>query len=203
MTVGESEAPVRRTHALPAVLVTALVTALAALLAACGTAPGPAPAAPATSPAPASPAAPTGGAVPRCTTAELTGSLGTPDGAAGSTYRPLLLTNTGTRTCELRGFPGVSYVTGDDGQQVGPAAQEEGERGPQVELAPGEAASATVRFVNVGNFDEAACVPVPVRGLRVYPPGDTASLFVPAEGTGCSGTPPQPQLTVTTVTAAS
>ena len=33
-----------------------------------------------------------------------------------------LLTNTGGRTCELRGFPGVSYVAGDDGHQVGPAA---------------------------------------------------------------------------------
>jgi L-glyceraldehyde 3-phosphate reductase len=30
----------------------------------------------------------------------------------------------------------------------------------------------------------------PVRGLRVYPPGDTAALFVPVEGTGCAGTPP-------------
>ena len=183
---------------------------LTAALAACGTqapagsgatTPGPTSAAPAST-ATASPATSTAAAVPRCTTAELSGSLGTPDGAAGSTYRPLLLTNTGDRTCELRGFPGVSYVTGNDGQQVGPAAQEEGARGGQVVLAPGKAASATVRFVNVGNFDEAACVPVAVRGLRVYPPGDTASLFVAAEGTGCSATPPQPQLTVTTVTVA-
>ena len=51
------------------------------------------------------------------------------------------------------------------------------------------------------NCDATACLPTPVRGLRVYPPGDTASLFVPTAGTGCAGTPPGPQLTVRTVTA--
>lgn len=182
-----------------------LLVPLVVLLAACGGAP--APAAPTADPAPTArattgPATPTGSAVARCTTAVLSGSLGPAEGAAGSTYRPLLLTNTGTAACELRGFPGVSYVTGDDGEQVGPAATESGERGPQVVLEPGTAASATVQFVDVANFDAAACAPVPVRGLRVYPPGDTAALFVAADGTGCSATPPGPQLSVTTVTPA-
>ena len=48
-----------------------------------------------------------------------------------------MLTNTGRRTCELRGFPGVSYVAGDDGHQVGPAAAMDGPRGGEVRLAPG------------------------------------------------------------------
>jgi hypothetical protein len=141
------------------------------------------------------------GGTPRCTTAELRATLGDPEGAAGSVHRPLVFTNTGGRPCELRGFPGVSYVTGDDGHQVGPAAQESGERGGEVVLAPGGQAAAPVQFVQVANFDAAACRPTPVRGLRVYPPGDTASLFVAAEGTGCAGTPPGPQLSVRTVAA--
>jgi Protein of unknown function (DUF4232) len=141
------------------------------------------------------------GAVPRCTTAELRATLGDGDAGAGSTYRPLLFTNTGGRTCELRGFPGVSYVTGDGGEQVGPAAAESGQRGDQVVLRPGGQAAAVVQFVQVANFDAAVCRPTPVRGLRVYPPGDTAALFVPAEGTGCAGTPPGQQLSVQTVTA--
>ena len=140
-------------------------------------------------------------APPRCTTAELTGSLSGGEGAAGSAYRTLVLTNTGARTCELTGFPGVSYVTGDQGQQVGPAAAMAGERGGPVRLDVGGSAGAQVRFVNVGNYDPAACVPTPVRGVRVYPPGDTASLYVPLETTGCAGTPPGDQLTVTTLTA--
>lgn len=153
-------------------------------------------------PAAATPAVttPAPGGVPRCTTAELRGTLGTGDAGAGSVFRPLLLTNTGTRTCELVGYPGVSYVAGDDGHQVGPAAEMDGPRTAQVDLAPGKAAVAQVRMVNVRNFDEAACRPVAVRGLRVYPPGDTASLFVPFDGgEGCSVNPPQPQLFVQAV----
>jgi hypothetical protein len=156
--------------------------------------------APALSPEPASPAQPAGNPE-RCTTAELTGSLGPGEGAAGSVYRTLLLTNTGGRACELTGFPGVSYVTGDGGQQVGPAARLSGERGGPVRLAAGASAGAELKLVNVANFDAAACRPTPVRGLRVYPPGDTAALFVPAEGTGCAGTPPGDQLSVQTLTA--
>jgi hypothetical protein len=109
-------------------------------------------------------------------------------------YRPLLLTNTGDRSCELTGFPGVSYVTGDSGEQVGPAAAMNGERGGRVPLAVGQAATAQLRMVDVGNFDVEVCRPTPVRGLRIYPPGDTASLFVPLETTGCAGTPPGDQI---------
>ncbi|MEJ3651706.1 DUF4232 domain-containing protein [Actinomycetes bacterium KLBMP 9759] len=148
-------------------------------------------------PAPAEPAQT--GNPQRCTTAELAGSLGGGDAAAGSTYRALLLTNKGTRTCELRGYPGVSYVAGDDGHQVGPAAAMDGPRGGEVFIKPGQAVAAQLRLVNVLNYDEAACKPVPVRGLRVYPPGDTASLYIPMEGTGCSATPPGDQLSVQTV----
>jgi hypothetical protein len=137
----------------------------------------------------------------RCTTAELTGSLVGGEGAAGTVHRTLVLTNTGARACELRGFPGVSYVAGEDGHQVGPAAEMVGERGAQVRLAVGDSAGTDVGLVQVGNFDPALCRPEPVRGLRVYPPGDTASLFVPADGTGCAGTPPGPQLTVATLAA--
>jgi Protein of unknown function (DUF4232) len=137
----------------------------------------------------------------RCTTSELSASLGQGDAGAGSVFRPLIFTNTGSRTCELRGFPGVSYVAGDDGHQVGPAADMSGERGPQVPIPPGGTAVAQLRLVNALSFDEAVCKPTPVRGLRIYPPGDTASLFVPMDGTGCAGTPPGPQLFVQTIMA--
>jgi Protein of unknown function (DUF4232) len=144
---------------------------------------------------------PAGGGLPRCTTGELSVGLGPGEGAAGSVYRDLIFTNTGSRTCELRGFPGVSYVTGDDGHQVGPAAVMQGERGGQVPIPPGRTAVTPLQLVNVQNFDSGVCRPTPVRGLRVYPPGDTAALFVPMDGTGCAGTPPGPQLSVQTMRA--
>jgi hypothetical protein len=132
-------------------------------------------------------------------TSELKGSLGQEEGAAGSVFAPLVLTNVGSRTCELRGFPGVSYVAGDDGHQVGPAAAMSGSRGAEVVLKPGAAATAPLQLVNVANFDAAACSPTPVRGLRVYPPGDTTSLYVERPGTGCAITPPGNQLSVQTL----
>jgi hypothetical protein len=55
----------------------------------------------------------------------------------------------------------------------------------------------------VANFDAAVCQPTPVRGLRVYPPGDTTSLYVERAGTGCAGTPPGNQLSVQTLQPAS
>jgi uncharacterized protein DUF4232 len=164
----------------------------------------PVPKPPHASPPAAPPAAPAGGgsaALPRCTSAQLGVTLGPAEGAAGSVHRPLVFTNTGGRACELRGFCGVSYVAGDDGHQVGPAAQRVGERGGQVRIDPGASAAAALQLVQVGAFDPAACRPTAVRGLRVYPPGEKAALFVPAEGTGCAGTPSGPQLTVRTVAA--
>ncbi len=143
---------------------------------------------------------PDGASPPRCTTGELAVALGEGSAAAGSVFRPLIFTNTGSRTCELRGFPGVSYVAGDDGHQVGPTAAMSGELGGQVPIPPGGTAKAQLQLVNVQNYDPAACHPVPVRGLRVYPPEDTAALFVPVEGTGCSTTPPGNQLSVQTIT---
>ena len=149
------------------------------------------------------PVAPTSpGGVPNCGADELRGSLGPAEGAAGSVYVPLVLTNVGGRTCELRGFPGVSYVAGDDGHQVGPAAAMSGPRGGEVVLRPGAAAAAQLQLVNVANFDAAVCRPTPVRGLRVYPPGDTTSLYVERAGTGCAGAPPGNQLSVQTLTPA-
>jgi hypothetical protein len=38
-----------------------------------------------------------------------------------------------------------------------------------------------------------------VRGIRVYPPHEYDSMFVPAPGTGCAATPPGNQLTVQTI----
>lgn len=126
----------------------------------------------------------------RCTTSELTITLGQAGGAAGSNYYPLIFTNTGSRECTLQGFPGVSYVTGDSGKQVGGAASRQGDKGPVVTLSPGASASAQLQEVNVQNFPADVCKPVSTRGLRVYPPGETHAAFVPQpNGLGCQADP--------------
>ncbi|MFC5290629.1 DUF4232 domain-containing protein [Actinokineospora guangxiensis] len=153
-----------------------------------------------TSPAPTATGDPTEAAAPTdCKAAELSLAVKDESGAAGTVYRNLVFTNKGKRTCTMQGFPGVSYVAGDDGHQVGPAAYRDGTKGAAVTLKPGGAAVAPVGFVNVRNYDSAVCKPTEVRGLRVYPPHDTASMFVAVTGLGCAGNPPGNQLVVKTV----
>jgi len=91
--------------------------------------------------------------------------------------------NTGSASCTLDGYPGVSWVAGDDGHQVGAAAQRQTDNSGSAEqtitLAPGALASAPLNIVDASVIPPTECKPVPVRGLRVYPPGQTAALFLP------------------------
>jgi hypothetical protein len=152
-----------------------------------------------TSQAQAQPPAPSAAVSDECKVADLNVRLGGGDAAAGTSYRALVFTNKGGRTCTMQGFPGVSFVAGDDGHQVGPAAYRTGDKGAVVTLKPGDSAFADVGFVQVANYDPAACKPTEVRGLRIYPPHDYDSMFLPNPGTGCAGTPPGNQLTIATV----
>ncbi len=145
------------------------------------------------------PPTPASGSSTECKVADLKLSFGGGDAAAGTAYRALVFTNKGSRTCTIQGFPGVSYVAGEDGHQVGPAAYRTGKKGPAVTLKPGGSAYADIGFVQVRNFDPAVCKPTDVRGLRIYPPHEYNSMFIAAPGTGCAGTPPGNQLTVATV----
>lgn len=107
------------------------------------------------------------------------------EGAAGSVVRTLTFTNSGKRTCTLDGHPGVSFVAGDDGHQVGAAARADGPVS-RVRLAPGATATAALRIANEENYPAATCRPTPVRGFRVYPPDSRAAAFVSAPGTACA-----------------
>lgn len=122
-----------------------------------------------------------------CERDDLKLSLSYQGSGAGSEYQALVLTNDGDRSCVVRGFPGVSYIAGEDGHQVGAAAFRTGSKGPAVELSPGQRASALLKLANVANFDAASCEPTAARGLRVYPPHAYDSVFVPmTDATGCA-----------------
>ncbi|MCG3749335.1 MULTISPECIES: DUF4232 domain-containing protein [Amycolatopsis] len=160
-------------------------------------------------PSSASSSAPSGGTAPAekppadnglCKAGDVSLSLGGGDAGAGSEYRPLLIKNTSSTPCTIQGFPGVSYVGGENGTQIGQAAERDGTKGAPVKLAPGQTAAADLQFAQVRNFDPGVCKPTPVKGLRVYLPQETASKFVPLDGLGCAGTNiPGKQLGVKTV----
>ncbi|MGH3440407.1 MAG: DUF4232 domain-containing protein [Sciscionella sp.] len=122
-----------------------------------------------------------------CQTGHLKVSLGKGTAGAGHGYAPIEFTNAGSQACTIVAWPGVSYVAGDDGHQVGAAATREGGRGTVTTLRPGETASAALDRVEVRNFAESDCHLTAVRGLRIYPPHNTASVFLPLSGAhGCA-----------------
>jgi hypothetical protein len=149
--------------------------------------PAPAPTAPAGTPA-ERPSGRGGGGTPRCHTADLTVTTGTDDagGAAGSYGEFLVFTNRSRHTCTLYGYPGVSFVAGDRGIQVNvPFTRTEGTKST-VRLAAGGMAHALIVLVRYENYPSDACKPVAIRGYRVYPPDETAAVFVSAPQKACS-----------------
>jgi hypothetical protein len=109
-------------------------------------------------------------------------------GAAGSQGSFLIFTNTSKTTCTLYGYPGVSFVAGDKGTQVGNAFTRSpgGQQKLTVKLAAGKTAYSQLVLVNDGVYDKADCQPEQVRGFRVYPPDETAAVFVSSPRNACS-----------------
>ncbi|MCG2622848.1 DUF4232 domain-containing protein [Arthrobacter sp. I2-34] len=144
----------------------------------------------ASTPAATASAPATGGAMGTggdCKAAQLKASIVTQPGggAAGSVYRNVVLANTGTTACTLRGYPGLSYVDAA-GKQVGaPADRNPDAAVTAVTVAPGGSAVAEVQQTNAQNYGT-ECQPTEVAGVRVYPPNDTASLVAPQSTLGCA-----------------
>lgn len=152
-------------------------------------------------PAPTSTGASDGTGAKACPTSVLKVALAKGTAGAGNHYQALRLTNEGSSTCVLKGWPGVSYVAEPKGEPVGKPASRAGQPTGPITLRPGDVAHATIDQVQVHNYDPATCDLTPVKGLRVYPPNDTESQFVRLDDAhACAGTGiPGDQLTVTAV----
>jgi hypothetical protein len=126
---------------------------------------------------------------PACSTADLSGVVNTSQGgaAAGSTYYPLNLTNTSKASCFLFGYPGVSFVTGPSGSQIGQPASRNPAVAPRtVILTPGGTAHVTVQVVDALNYSKSDCKPVTAHWLKVFPPGQFTALYIKFTATTCS-----------------
>jgi hypothetical protein len=130
-------------------------------------------------------------AAPACKSGQLVAKIGSPSGAAGSTYYKLTFANLGS-ACTLTGYPGVSAVN-VRGKQVGSPAKRSGGTVKTITLkaattATFSTASATLQIVEAGNFPATRCKPTLAAGLRVYPPNQQAALAVPLPFEACSKT---------------
>src|SRR2546423_5395280 len=115
-----------------------LVCTLAVLTACAGSGPGPTPSTPPSTsptgaPPPPSPAVTGHPAGIRCVCAQLTVSVGPGPNAAGHVGLLVVFTNTGAAPCTMSGYPGVSFMTGPSGTQIGdPADRAATPRGPAI-----------------------------------------------------------------------
>ena len=176
-----------------------------ALLASCASSPAPGSA---SSPGPGSPmsSAPgsggSGSSSPPATSAAISGAPGScptsglhtvvttvpGGGAAGTVYVAIDFTNVSGHTCTLYGFPGVSFVTGHPGQQIGAAATRQTTfPSATVTLPAGGNAHAWLGIADAGNYPPSACRPVTAHTVRIYPPNQFAALYAPFTTTVCSG----------------
>ena len=126
-----------------------------------------------------------------CATSNLDIKTDNMQGAAGSTVLDVVFTNTGSEECTLKGYPGVSLVTDNNGTQLGASAErEEAADSPAVQLQPGDSATASVSITQVGALDPEECRPKAADGIRVYPPEETHSAYIELKGLeGCTGEP--------------
>ena len=107
------------------------------------------------------------------------------DGAAGSIYFKLKLTNASTRRCTVTGYPGVSAVD-LTGHRLGRAASRISSHVATVTLTAGATATATLRIAQAANFPATSCRPALAAGLRVYPPNQTTAKVVPFPFRACT-----------------
>jgi hypothetical protein len=137
----------------------------------------------------ASSAPTTAGGGSGCASSALKVSIGEGNGTAGSVVVPVQLTNTSSSTCTLYGFPGVSFVSGPAGSTIGkPAGEDSSTSRELVTLAPGAEASAQLNVVVAQNYPASRCHLAHAHWLRVYPPGQTAPLYVKYSSDTCAST---------------
>jgi hypothetical protein len=142
--------------------------------------------APATSPG-TNPTTPTVAALPACPTSSLQVKLGLSEGYAGGVYQVINFTSTSSASCTLYGYPGVSLVTGPPYAQLGSAAKRSTTTPVKlVTLAPGETADAQLQIVDALNFPPATCQPTKATNLKVYPPNQTAPVYLADTSYGCA-----------------
>jgi hypothetical protein len=194
----------------------AALAGAAGLLAGCGTATTPAASpstsasatTPATSPSaaatqassPAPAPGPSSAGVAACATSALHVAVpsGSGNAAAGSSYYPIQFSNTSSSPCTLYGYPGVSFVGAVGGSQIGAAATRNSALAARlISLSPGQTVHATLQVVDAMNYPSGGCGLVTAHWLKIYPPNQTAPLYVSFTAQTCSK--PKTVLSVQTV----
>lgn len=121
-----------------------------------------------------------------CAPQNLSIKMGSSDGAAGTMYRHVVVTNKTTRSCTIAGYPTV-FLASANGAILGQGAGAAATYAPtKIKLAPKASAYSAIGIPNSGNFDAGACTAVSA-GLRLFIPSAETSLDVPFSAANCPG----------------
>jgi hypothetical protein len=106
--------------------------------------------------------------VKACTSTQIKVTHGVPQGTAGTTYNPIVFTNTGA-TCSISGVPAIQPVAGATHHPVGPAARNfsMGQMPMLHVVAHGRSVSDAFGVVDTGNYPAATCVARHADGIIV------------------------------------
>jgi hypothetical protein len=138
-------------------------------------------------PAVAASSSPAAAGPPACPTSSLRLKQGVSQGYTGGVYEVIDFTNTGPSTCTLYGYPGVSLVSGPPYMQIGLAAKRSTSTPKKlVTLVPGATANALLQIVDALNYPSASCGPTKATALKIYPPNQTAPVYLPNTSNGCA-----------------
>jgi hypothetical protein len=113
---------------------------------------------------------PTSPASASCSADDLAISVGTTQGAAGTSYTTLIITNDGSAQCTLSGTPSAQPVIGAQHTSVGPLAKEMpmGARGGEVVLEPGDQANVVYGMATAANWPAEECDAKPADGVVIH-----------------------------------
>jgi hypothetical protein len=141
---------------------------------------------PGTSTAPVTSPSPSQASAPACANGTLLVKLRSLQGYAGGVDLVINFTNTTSAACTLYGYPGVSLVSSAHAQ-IGLAAKRTTTAPVEVvTLTPGATGHAMLQIADALNFPTSSCSPAQAADLRIYPPGQTAAVFLPNRSQGCA-----------------
>lgn len=128
--------------------------------------------------------------VPNCTSAHLRVTLGTSQGAAGTIYVPVIITNTG-RACQIWGVPAVQPVVASAAHRFTPVAPRArntsiGQMPARHVVARGGAVSDAVGVTETGNYPSSACHARNATGIVVSLGGFVKRVYVPLKISVCT-----------------
>jgi hypothetical protein len=127
------------------------------------------------------------GTLAGCSTGDLRAKAGAAQGAAGSLYQIIDFTNVSGTACTLYGYPGVALAAGNPVQQVGAGASRSTVASATVvTLEAGQTANTLLRITQAGNYPAGTCKPKATAYLQIYPPNQTAPMYLQYASTGCA-----------------